>query len=135
MTHAVLNLDFVTVLNLDFVTVWNPETKRTEVNIFAGENNSEPVLVIPLRDIVTAGIAEDLDYQTSTFSEHKPWMHVNDVAENRLVSKELRNLAYEYDTLVNNYTSDTGYSTEEDMLEEITREAEEAMLYDLNLEN
>ena len=122
------------VLNLDFVTIWNTETKRTEVNIFSG-NNSEPILVVPLRDIVTAGIAEDLDYQASVFSRHKPWMHVNDVAENRLVSKELRQLAYEYDTLVDNYTSDSGFETEEDMLQELVRESEEMGLYDWNPED
>jgi hypothetical protein len=121
MTHA--------VLNLDFITVWNPETSRTEVNIFAG-NNSEPILVIPLRDIVTAGIAQDLDYQASEFSQHKPWMHETDIAENRLVSKELRQLSFEYDVLVDNYTSDSGFETEEEMLQELVRESEEMGLYE-----
>ena len=121
-------------VKFDFVTIWNPETKRTEVNIFTG-NTGEPMLVIPLRDIVTAGLAEDLDYQASEFSQHKPWMHVNDIAQNRLVSKELRQLAYEYDTLVDNYTSDSGFETEEEMLQELVRESEEMGLYDWNPED
>ena len=116
-------------LKFDFVTVWNPETKQTEVNIFTG-NNSEPLMVIPLREIVLNGIVDDLKYQNANFQKLHPWMHPTDLAENRLVSKELRNLAYEYDSLVDHYTTESEFATEEEMLQEITRQSEEMGLYD-----